>query len=250
MKRELGKINEWFCCNRLLINMDKTHFLIFSRRRINPNVSLFLGGTKLKQKRVTKFLGVFIDDKFTWSEQVNYVLKKVNRNIGIIWRTRNSLNQGAKKLLYYSLVHSHLHYGNSVWGVANSSVLKPIITAQKKIIRILAAAPYLAHTHNLFKSLNILKFEDINKLSTVKFVHQQLNSTTPIVQYIRGNDIHNYHTRAANHLRPNRHALAVTKKFISNRGCDIWNNLPHELKIIANRNSFKIKAKRYFLSLY
>ena len=40
INRELKNISEWFRCNKLLINMDKTHFLIFSRKRIDVNISL------------------------------------------------------------------------------------------------------------------------------------------------------------------------------------------------------------------
>ena len=118
------------------------------------------------------------------------------------------------------------------------------------MVRLVASAPYLAHTHPLFKSFNILKLDDINKLATVKFVHTQLNSTDPIIQYIRGDNIHNYHTRAADHLRPNPHSISVTQNFIANRGCVIWNSLPGELKTIENNVRFKLKAKKYLLSLY
>ena len=230
--------------------MDKTHFLIFSRKRINVNVSLYLDDLKLKQKKVTKFLGIFIDNKFNWTEQIKHVIKKVNRNIGIIWKIRNSLNKSAKKLLYYALIHSHLHYGNCVWGTGPKTELQPLIIAQKKIIRIISSAQYREHTNGLFKSLNILKLPEINNLATVKFVQSQVYSQDPIVNFRRGNQVHDYNTRSANHLRPNRHSVIVTKRFISNRGCNLWNSLPSNLKEITNTNSFKIKTKKYFMSLY
>ena len=178
------------------------------------------------------------------------MLKKVNRNIGILWKIRNSLNESAKLLLYYALIHSHLHYGNCVWGIGSRSEMRPLISAQKKVIRIISNSHYHAHTSPLFKNVSILKIGDINNLATAKFVHSQLNSLSPIVQYVPGRNVHNYSTRSAILLRPARHNVAVTKKFIFKRGCHIWNNLPEDFKNIQNVVSFKIKAKKFYLNRY
>ena len=99
---------------------------------MDMDIALYINDIRIKQKKVTKFLGIYIDSKFNWADQIKYVLKKINRNIGILWKIRNSLNASAKKLLYFALIHSHLHYGNCVWGMASMTALNPIITAQKK----------------------------------------------------------------------------------------------------------------------
>ena len=247
---ELRKISEWFHVNKLVINMDKTHFLIFSRKKIFQQISIYLNNVKLKQKNVTKFLGVHIDHKLTWKDHIANLLIKINRNIGVIWRMRNSLNKKSKLLLYYSLVQSHLQYGISAWGAACKSSLNPIVTSHKRVIRIISSAQYLAHTSPLFKSLKILKFDDLNHLATIKFVHSQLNNQNPIIRYQRGNQFHNHNTRFSHHLRPNACTIDISKRFIANRGCHVWNNLPEDLKIVQNVNTFKIKAKKYYVDNY
>ena len=96
MNTELRKISEWFIVNQLVINMDKTHFVIFSRKRIHDDVTLFLNGVRLKEKKITKFLGIFIDNKLNWSEHIINVVMKINMNIGIIWKIRNSIDKKTK----------------------------------------------------------------------------------------------------------------------------------------------------------
>ena len=66
------------------------------------DIALYINDVRIKQKKVTKFLGIYIDSKFNWAEQIKYVLKKINRNIGILWKIRNSLNARAKKNYYIS----------------------------------------------------------------------------------------------------------------------------------------------------
>ena len=204
----------------------------------------------MKEKKSTKFLGITIDSKLNWKEHISNLLVKINRNIGIIWRTRHSLNKQSKLLLYYSLIQSHLQYGVTVWGSACKSSLKPLVTSQKRMTRIIASAPYLAHTSPLFKSLKILKLKDLNHLATVKFIHTQLRIPGPIVQYYQGNHFHNYNTRFSHLLRPNACTFDVSKRFIANRGCTIWNSLPQELKAVQNINTFKLKTKKHYLNTY
>ena len=62
--------------------------------------------------------------------------------------------------LYYALIYSHLSYGICVWGNADDSLLEKIRVAQKKVVRILGNADYLAPTLEIFKSLNILNLDE------------------------------------------------------------------------------------------
>ena len=58
-------------------------------------------------------------------------------------------------------MYLYLIYGITLWGNAPKIHLTKLITIQKKIIRMVSAAKYSAHTEPLFKTLNILKLEDV-----------------------------------------------------------------------------------------
>ena len=81
-------------------------------------------------------------------------------------------------------------------------------------------------------------------------MHKQLNCQKPIINYRQANNIHNYNTRYAHFLRPNRQLNNVTKNFIAQRGCMLWNALPEALKLVVNPGTFKIKAKKHLISQY
>ena len=62
---EIKKLFEWFCCNKLLLNIQKTNCVIFrSRGKIIPNnVDLLeVGGHRVARSEHVKFLGVIIDE--------------------------------------------------------------------------------------------------------------------------------------------------------------------------------------------
>ena len=79
------------------------------------------------------------------------------RVIGILHKLRHSFPQRILRLIYNSLIHPHLIYGLYLW-VFNP---KRLTILQKRAVRILALRPYLSHSTPLFKSLKILKLEDL-----------------------------------------------------------------------------------------
>ena len=92
----------------------------------------------------------------------------------LLWWPQMFHYKYALRCLYFALVHSHLTYGIHVWG--NSMAIKKIITLQKRVIRTINKIWYRSHTESLFKSNQILKFED---MYTILFVHDLNNDLLP-----------------------------------------------------------------------
>ena len=42
-----------------------------------------------------KFLGVIIDDKFTWQEHINYINNKLSKSLGILHRVKYFLDESS-----------------------------------------------------------------------------------------------------------------------------------------------------------
>ena len=85
-----------------------------------------------------------------------------------------------RKLIYCSLVESHICFAAIIYGGSNPTLLSPIRVLQRKAIRIVARAKFNAHTDNIFKELSILKFDDIIQLNQTLFVRQFKNMQLPI----------------------------------------------------------------------
>ena len=82
---------------------------------------------------------------------------KIARVIGILHKLKHSFPLRILRLIYNSLIHPHLIYGLYLWGFNP----KRLTILQKRAVRILARSPYLSHSTPLFKSLQILKLEDL-----------------------------------------------------------------------------------------
>ena len=105
------------------------------------------------------------------------------------------------------------------------------------------------HTQSTFKELGLLKFVDINRLETLKFVYKQLNFSNTL-QYTPITNIHNVNTRNRLNLRTPKPKTELSKRFIIFRGCIEWNKLPYDIITSPNNIVFKIRVKKYLLSSY
>jgi hypothetical protein len=76
-----------------------------------------------------------------------------------------SCQKNIRVLLYKSLINVHLDYCNLLWGSASQSLIKPLVSMQKKAICSALNAPYNSHTNPLFAEINSLKFEDQYQLN-------------------------------------------------------------------------------------
>ena len=116
----------------------------------------------LPSETSTRFLGVIIDNKLNWMTHINNLITKLNTNKILIGKSKLLMNQDAKRLIYFAHIHSHLMYANTVWSTHISGKQKKTIgKIQKYCLRSIANKPYNTHTDPLFKSLKIMKFEDL-----------------------------------------------------------------------------------------
>ena len=166
LNNELSEICNWFKCNKLSLNTDKTNLMFLGTRHQTKNINsthILLDGCELTRVQEASFLGVTLDQNLTWKQHINKISKKCSRNIGVLNKMKHFLPEKSLQLLYHSLISSHINYGILLWGKANKGYMNKILKIQKKAIRIITNSPYLCHTEPLFEKLNLLNVFDIYK---------------------------------------------------------------------------------------
>ena len=74
MNNEMEKVDIWLQANGLVINLKKTHYMVFHRGRIKTKSSeINIRDNKISRVFSTKFLGIIIDDKLKGLEHIQYV---------------------------------------------------------------------------------------------------------------------------------------------------------------------------------
>ncbi|XP_030834383.1 solute carrier organic anion transporter family member 5A1-like, partial [Strongylocentrotus purpuratus] len=78
--------------NKLSLNSSKTKYMIFSRSsNSSQHEAVKIDGTAICKVHSTKFLGVIIDDKLSWSHHIASVSNVISRNTGVPSKLRSFL---------------------------------------------------------------------------------------------------------------------------------------------------------------
>ena len=246
---ELAKIDNWMKINKLTINYDKTNYIIFTKRNKNVNITLEMNSNTLQRVQETKYLGVIIDENLNWKSHIKLVKAKVSRACYIMTKLKHYVNTAALKMTYYSLIFSHFSYCICVWGGVADYLLKPLITLQKRAVRIISKSEYNAHTAPLFQDLQILNLNNIYKLNLANLFHKiTCNKILGTINLTKLNHLHQHQTRLAN---SNNYYSTLCKTKLgkttyTEAGIKIWREIPEEIKKLP-QHIFRPKLKRLLL---
>ena len=69
------------------------------------------------------YFGVFLDEHLYWDNQLAHAIAKLNQVIGILGKLRHGTNINILKIVYYSVVGSHLHLWCPVMGPDKQKIL-------------------------------------------------------------------------------------------------------------------------------
>ena len=118
-----------------------------------------------------------MNEYMNWNSHVQKIANKISRTLGVMNRLKRYLPISAMKLMYDSLILSHLQFGITNWGVEWDRISK----LQKRALRIMTNSRYNAHTEPLFKRLYLLKVKDIFDVQCMKFWYKFVKKSFQII---------------------------------------------------------------------
>ena len=255
INNELCLINKWVICNKLTLNVSKSHYMIFSKKspRNIDTYPIKINNVNLSYTAQTKFLGLHLQSNLKWTNHIRQVVNKVNKYSAILYQIRNSLDLNSLKIIYNSLIYPCISYAVVIWGNSPPSHLTKLITSQKKIIRTIKYRDRFAHTNQDFADLRFLKFEDVVVYFSCIFTYKSLNNLSYPTEYFytvqqlqRGS----YSLRYNSILRPLAYRNRQSSTSPSIYCCSLWNDLPNDIRSRPSVASFKSALKQHLISKY
>jgi len=251
LNSSLHLLTNWYMHNRLSINLLKSNYMVFHlNKKSNTDLMLTIDNLTLERKTTVKFLGLLIDENLSWSPQIGHVSTKLSHDVALLKIASYFLPQECLLSLYYAFFHSHLTFGLELWSAAGVTLLVPIKLIQKKAIRIISHAYYLAHTEPLAHALNILLFDDLVFVTKCQFMFKVYNRKlcSPVTDLFHICD--NSLTRQNNiNFNVPRDIHVCRRKFIVHCGIIIWNSLPYHVKTALSYYTFTSTIKSHVATL-
>jgi hypothetical protein len=156
INKEISHIANWFNCNKLSINTDKTNFMLFKDNNMNECSALAvkINGCTINRTNKVKFLGVEIQSDLSWNAHCNTKANKMSQSLAVLSKVKHLLPKSAMLSIYHSLIESHINYSILSWGKTCQRQINRVRTIQKRAVRIICKQRYNSHTDPLFRDYN------------------------------------------------------------------------------------------------
>ena len=261
---ELSKLVDWFSCNKLLLNLKKSQLIVFSPNLSNsPRLDIHFQSNheciKIKQipneENVSaRSLGIYLDERLTLKQYVTEITKKVNQSLFFISRVKYFLNMDAKKLLYFSLVHSKLTYCLPLLSLLRKTDMDSLLRLQRKAIKILYGVSQRSSSTKLFHDLGTFPLDILLEKEIIQTMQN-------IYSYRKPKDLVGYFDVRCDH--ENIYFLRATIRFeiplirsirLSSSPiyyfATVYNRFPGEFKDNLDRHTFLDKLWEYYCTKY
>ena len=209
----------------------------------NPQNIYSLDGIQLESIESEKDLGLIVNNKLDFGDQIKKCLSKANKMIA--WISRNIIckSKDVMVLIYRSLIRPHLEYCVQAWSptprFGNWGLILNIEKVQRKFTRLIndiGTLPYGARLQSL-------------KLTTLA-ERRIRGDLIEVFKIVRG--IVNYGQNMFRMSRSNLNILSrgskisnLRKDFFSERVINHWNSLPNNVKLSTSVDTFKINLEVY-----
>ena len=108
----MERLSSWFVSKYVQANEDKTQAMILGNS--SYRYDLEFAGTPVDIKDHLKILGKCLDNKLSFKEHINVMLKKIYAKIGALRRLKRSVPGNTMLLLYRSFVLCYFVYCSSL----------------------------------------------------------------------------------------------------------------------------------------
>ena len=251
MNSQVEKVQNWLLANKLSVHyVKKSQYMLINKNiktRINDDTfELKMGNHIISRTKSYKYLGLLVDEKFSWTNHIDELCFKLSQMAGVIFKIRTLLTKEALMLVYHALAGSKLRYGLICWATAAQSLLDRVKVAHNKIITYMTFSKRCSRMWPLFQTLKVLPLDIMIQIEHAKTMYKFENKMLPQVfdNYFR-KPSHQYGTRFAstqNNFAMIRITSATEKSLLKYIGPKVWANIPIQIK---DAPSLKVFIKFY-----
>jgi hypothetical protein len=265
----LSSVNAWFKEHGLIINVDKTKFVVFHKSNDNIssiNIDINCDGFEIERVYTFKYLGVILDCNLNFKSHFQYVNRRISSALGMVNRLKRFFTFKIYCIMLKSFVLSIADYCICIWGIQTEKELQTIqgkvnhsifnaFGPKKWLQRIYRGKPKLFE-NELLDMANILSIKEKISYFTSLFVFESLmfDKGVECVKNVFVLNLTNETSRQTRSSQRNvlssnfssRHkTFECSLKF---RGIREWNGLPPEVADLnCSRKTFQDKLCNFIV---
>lgn len=247
INEDLSVLFQWLCVNKLKLNVVKTKYMILSNREQLSDMKVIIDGANIVRVSEIVYLGIVIDDKLKFNNNMDYVCKKLGKKINFFSRISRKLDLESRITVYNTIVSPHFKYCSTIMFLSNETGLKRLQVFQNKAMRIILKCNRQSKEKEMLNSLKWLGVKDSICVDVLKFMFKIKNNLLPkyLDECFISNESNYYRTRSFGDFKIPRVKRSSTQNSLIYNGAKLFNELPNEIKNEKNFNVFKRKLIVY-----
>lgn len=244
INHDLRVLDSFYRINKLTMNIPKTQYINFSETghaASREEGQITMKDTIIRETTTIKYLGLFIDNKLNWKKHTEETAKKISGPIGIIAKLSGFMPTSVLRMIYHSLVHSHLSYLTLLWASAKRVNRRPLEVLQNRAVKKCQKLRMRHNTADAYKRARILPLRGISNMQTLECVitniREHQDCSRPSFEF----PVTTRPRRGPQLLRIPKVKGGYGQASLNHRGATLYNKLPD-----ATRNNIhKQKPKKY-----
>lgn len=239
VKESMNELEDWFSKNNLLLNIEKTQLINFSRKGNPENFEIEYNNKIVKPCKSISFLGVTIDCRLDWKEHTEQLCLGLARHSYALKILSRSVSEEVAMLAFHAFVQSKVSYGVVFWGGA--SCMQRVLILQKRCLRSVCGLRARESCKIVFREKKILTAISLYILESSMFIKKNYDLFSECISD------HVYNTRHKSNLQPSLNKYQYLQKNVEFSIKKIWNHLPQRLRNLP-LNQFKKQLKLFLVS--
>lgn len=252
MNQDLHLLQKVCAAKRLAMNCTKTVYMQFSLTRLQEQMTIRAHLPLCTSPQVCNcpqvlgvdsfpYLGVIYQSDLRWNKQVARVHQSGRSFLSKLFYLKKITPKYVQRGLYLALFQSKITYGLVVWGGTYKTTLKPVLTTQKYVMRVIENENRLCPSRPLFTRLRIMPLRYLFIYVTTRCFFKRSGQMAR-----QGTGSHD--TRNPDRYVVPRPRTDHFKKTAFYLGPVIFNSLPDELINCPKNEIFKERVKRHLWS--
>ena len=128
------KIAEWFPNSCMKLNEDKHHLMVFGDK--SNDVSLSIGRITIKESTEKKLLGVILDKRLCFKQQIKFICEKAGQKLHALSRISYFLDIDQLRRIVKAFILSQFNYCPLVWMLCYRTLNNKINRIHERVLRI------------------------------------------------------------------------------------------------------------------
>ena len=258
MEACIADIKKWTQHNSLMLNDDKTDFIMIGTRQQLAKVnvtSIRVGNHLITKSRSVRNLGTWFNDTFDMSQHVTNLCSASFFQLHNIRRIRKYLTQEAAATLVHSFVTCRIDYCNSLLYGLPDYQLSKLQRVQNSAARLVYEESKFCHITPLLMKLHWLPIIYRIRFKIALLTYKAISGLAPsyISDLISIKTGANYSLRSGNELLLNfplrKSYSTLGDRSFSMAAPHVWNSLPSFIRKATTINNFKSQLKTYYFKL-